>query len=151
MIMRTTTTIRVSDEERAFILDGALERDITLSEYVRQAAAFYRAFPPEFLKRIKEEAEAAKMEPATFLVNLFCAYTAQEAALVSEGLNSNVREYAFRYDEKGLIDPNEAGIRTFNEVKEKIQKIKRRAEAAARQGKPAVLDGYEKGLMAHAV
>jgi hypothetical protein len=143
---------RLTEKEKTKVMADAEAREITASQLIRDSLEFYATFPQGFLERIEEEANKLSLPPAVFLVHMFCAMTAQWAAIVKEGMDSKIYDYAFRYDKQlGLIDPNQAGIMTFTEVTEKIRAIKAKAARAAKAGKPVSMDNFESGLVAHAL
>lgn len=142
---------KIDPERKRQVEAMALAKNETKSKIVQDALDLYLTFPPGFIEEMEKQAKNLNMPLGIVLSHLLCAYTAQEAAIIAEGMNSGIHEYAFRYDEKGLIHPNDAGVLTFKEVRAKIQKIKRRRSEVKRTGKSFTMDGLEAGLMSHAL
>lgn len=143
--------LRITENQRNGIERRAAAKGWTMGEVVSQAIDLYLGLPDGFLKGVEEDAERLQLSPVTVMDHLLLVYSAMESAIISEGLDSKIYQYAFRYDKEGLLSAHDAGVLTFKEVKEKIQDIKRRANIAKRTKKEVGLDNYDKGLVAHAL
>ena len=143
--------LKVSEQKKKKLEERAEAEDKTLSRIGEEAIDLFLSFPPRFLEELKAEADKYKISVGTYAIHLLCAFTAMTAALQSEGMKTPVFGYAFRITENGLLNPNETGVLTFQEVQSKIQEIKRKANSAKRAGRPVVLDEVEKGLLTYSL
>jgi hypothetical protein len=138
--------IRVNMAERVKIVDAAMERDRTLSQFVRDAVDFYVAFPVAMIEQLKKATADIKMDIYDIIPRLLLVYVAMDAAIVKNFGISKTFERAFGFGPDGkLLEGSELSDKTFEEVdtvcKEVLKKMKWMAEG--RQDKKVLLSKEE--------
>lgn len=147
--------LRITEEKNEAVHVRAMNEGKTKSQIVDEALDIYLCFPPKFLKSIQKDADDLKRPVGIVVAYLFAAYSAMTSAMVNEDIKTPIFDYAFRTVDGKLMDLNEMGKRTFQEVQQKIRDLKKLAEQTERADKAKgkkrpVVDAPTKAIITYA-
>ena len=143
--------LRLTDEKKKAVEARAATEGKNISQIAAEALDIYLSIPPRFMKKIEIDADELKYPVGILIAYLFAAYTSMTSAMVSEEIKTPIFDYAFRIANGKLMDLNDMGKLTFQEVQKKIRDLKDQAEKMQRTKKRIPVDDITKGIMTYAL